>query len=89
MTDKPFPVPTIHSNGTSREQLLDQVCQAHFAVIKAVEALERAAPNGRDYYPQGNSALKLATEAHHARVVKLVDVLVELARLAEEIADAP
>ena len=64
MTDKPFPVPTIHSNGTSREQLLKQVCEAHFAVTKAIEA-------------------------HRARVSKLVDVLTELARLAEEIADAP
>lgn len=44
-------IPTVHMNGTSPEDLLEQLVRAHQAVAGALEALDAASPNGRDYYP--------------------------------------
>lgn len=50
-------------------------------------ALANAAPNGRDYYPQGPGALKQAQEEHQNRMARLRSVYAELQQLAEAIAD--
>lgn len=80
--------PTIHLNGTSREELLRQVCDAVAAVRTAIGALVDMSPNGRDYYPQGSDAINLAVKEHHARLEKLRAVQDELNAMAESIADA-
>jgi len=80
-------VPTIHSNGTSRDELLRQVCDAGQAICDALNKMCDAAPNGRDYYPQGDGALKEATQEHRSRVARLESVLDEYMELAEQIAD--
>ena len=80
--------PTIHLNGTSKQALLDQVLDAAHAVQDAIKALENATPNGRDYYPQGADAIKLAIAEHTARVTKLKEVFGELAKLAIHISDS-
>lgn len=80
--------PTIHLNGTSRDELYDQLLAASAAVRGAISALTAAAPNGRDYYPQGSDAWPQASAQHSARVQKLVDVREELYELLEHIADA-
>lgn len=80
-------VPTIHSNGTSRDELLRQVCDAGQAIRNALDKMCDAAPNGRDYYPQGDGALKEATQEHQSRVARLESVLNEYMELAEKIAD--
>jgi hypothetical protein len=78
--------PSVHLNGTSRDALVDGFCTAGAAVRKAIEALsEHAAPNGRDYYTQGNGAMKLAQLQHAARLAKLGEVLAELQLIAEAI----
>jgi hypothetical protein len=79
--------PTIHMNGTSSRELLDQLCKAMLAISKAQEALSNAAPNGRDYYPQGGEALRMALDQHCARVRKLAEVRKELKAIADHIAD--
>lgn len=81
-------VPTIHMNGTSRQHLLDEVCAAGSALMNAMEALAKAAPNGRDYYPQGPEAIKQAGIEHRERIAKVKEVYDEVQRLAEAIADA-
>jgi len=80
--------PTIHMNGTGREALLDQVTDAASALYKALDALSEAAPNGRDYYPQGPAAFEQARTEHQSRADRLRSVLSELQALAETIADA-
>ena len=80
--------PTIHLNGTSKESLLDQVTDAREALNAAIGALNNAAPNARDYYPQGDSAFIQATLEHRNRVTKLVAVCNELSDLAEAIAQS-
>jgi hypothetical protein len=80
--------PTIHTNGTSQGNLLGQVWHAKASVWLAIEALNQAAPNERDYYPQGLDVYRLAMAEHISRVNRLGDVWRELGELAELIADS-
>lgn len=80
-------IPTVHLNGTNGDDLLAQVNKAERAVDQALRALSNAAPNKRDYYPQGDAAWKQAVQQHMARVDRLSDVAKELEQLAEAIAD--
>ena len=81
-------VPSVHLNGTSREELLRQVQDAGQAVWQARDALAKASPNARDYYPQGVLAYPAARAEHDRRARALLDVEEELSQLAEAIADA-
>lgn len=80
--------PTIHRNGTSKPALYEQLLAASAAVRAAIWALAEAAPNARDYYPQGPDAYPQASAQHSARVQKMVDVREELYSLLEHVADA-
>lgn len=80
-------VPTVHSNGTTGEVLLDQYTAATEAVRKAIDALCDAGPNARDYYVQGSDAASAAQREHEARVKALKTVRDELAAVAEGIQD--
>jgi hypothetical protein len=80
--------PTIHSNGTPQSALLDAHCTAMNAIRDAIEALAEIAPNGRDFYPQGEGALGIATREHIDRCQALRSVLGELEEIAEYICDA-
>lgn len=80
-------VPTVHLNGTSREELLRQVQAAGHAVWQARDALAKASPNARDYYPQGELAYPAARAEHDRRARVLLEVEEELSQLAEAIAN--
>jgi hypothetical protein len=77
--------PTIHLNGTSREALESALEDANVAIGYAIEALAKAAPNGRDYYPQGDNAFNQARNEHVARIAKLTDVLADIQALYEHV----
>lgn len=79
-------VPTVHLNGTSREELLTQLTTAADAVRDAITALQKACPNGRDYYPQGDGATQEARRQHANRLHHLTAVRSELVEIAEAIA---
>ena len=64
-------LPTIHLNGTSREELREQVRCAHEAANDLRQALMEMTPNGRDYYPQGKDAIHVAVLEHTARIVRV------------------
>jgi hypothetical protein len=78
-------IPTVHLNGTSKDELLRQLFDAGSAVQAAMKALGEAAPNGRDYYPQGPSAFTVAQSEHLARMMRLQRVRDELYDMAEKI----
>jgi hypothetical protein len=80
--------PTIHLNGTSGDELQRQVRDVVDALYKALEAARQAVPNGRDYYPQGDSALWKAVDEHRLRIERLQAVLGEYETLSLAIADA-
>ena len=75
-------LPTIHFNGTSKEALLEGYCEAINAIVEAGRKLAAAAPNGRDYYPQGPKAIQTALDEHDARANKLREVIIELEQIA-------
>ena len=80
-------LPTIHTNGTSVGALLDAHMAALDALHAAIAAVIAAAPNGRDYYPQGPHAVGVAGAEHIARLGKLRDVQAELEAIVEHIVD--
>ena len=77
--------PTIHLNGTSRDELMRQLIDAREALRTAIYQLCEAYPNGRDYYVQGPDALPQAMKEHESRVARLQSVHDELGDLAESI----
>jgi hypothetical protein len=83
MSDVDLMVPTIHMNGTSKESLLEGICEAVNKLHDAGRALAAACPNGRDYYTQGPGAISVALDQHEARMKKLREIIGELEQIAE------
>ena len=87
MIDKPsLMIPTVHLNGTSQRDLLEQLSDANHALHEAGRKLAAACPNGRDYYPQGVDAILLAMTQHELRMRKLREIADEIQHIAEQIA---
>jgi len=78
-------LPTIHINGTSKEQLFEDLSTALYALQGAREAVQAAAPNGRDYYTQSGNALQQALAQHAERLRSLQTVYDELHAIAEHV----
>ena len=76
-------LPTIHLNGTSAKALLEQTTVACDDAHNLLKALAEAAPNERDYYPQGDSAFEEARREYEARVEAVRGVLRDMEALAE------
>lgn len=74
--------PTVHLNGTGFEQLLTAATEAREAVENAIAKMVVAAPNARDYYPQGDAAYPEARAQYERLVGHLTVVVDELAELA-------
>jgi len=75
-------VPSIHLNGTSKQELLEQQLVVMRALRDAIIALRAAAPHGRDYYPQGAGTIDRALEEHSRRLDKLHAIHAEIGGLA-------
>jgi hypothetical protein len=82
-------IPTVHLNGTSKKELMRQVTDVFAAVETAIQAMHRAYPHGRDYYPQGTAAIGKAVKQHLDLVAKLVEVQGALGELGRGIQDQP
>lgn len=65
----PLIPPTIHSNGTSKQELLKQLLAVADAARVLQTALREAMPNARDYYPQGDGVATQAREAWAERMM--------------------
>jgi hypothetical protein len=81
-------LPTVHLNGTSGPDLLEQITKAREGVEAAIARLQDAAPNGRDYYPQGPDAYPAARAEHDARLQRLTTVERELQDIELHLFDA-
>ena len=71
-------LPTIHLNGTSKERLIEALCEASQAIELAYQATKQTGPNGRDYYTQGAVAMENAEREHRSRLERLDAVKDEL-----------
>lgn len=80
-------LPTIHLNGSSPEALLDQNMAAGRAIQAALTALQAAAPNARDYYPQGGDAYATELREHTDRVAALHRINEDLLTLCDHLAN--
>jgi hypothetical protein len=78
-------VPTVHLNGTSGEELLAQLNTAILQLIQARRAVVAAAPNGRDYYLQGDQALQLVMAQHERRCADLSRMLAEVEEMRDHV----
>jgi len=78
--------PTIHRNGTYASDLLKGLLAAMNALREAERKITDAAPNGRDYYPQGDAAINHAIEEHCDRLTRLEAIRHELDQIAEHVA---
>ena len=65
------PFPTLHLNGTGKNDLRDGYADAYDAIDKAIEALANAELNGRDFYPQGPGAYSQARSERDAAFAQL------------------
>ena len=81
-------LPTIHLNGTSRQDLVDALREAGNRLHDAQGALARTAPNGRDYYPQGVEAIAHAQAEHTLRMHKLQSVIDEILQIYAALIDS-
>lgn len=79
--------PLIHLNGSAGDRLYDEYSQAANAVHAAITAVEKAAPNARDYYPQGDSAYAAARAEHELRIRRLGEIHDELSAIYEHISN--
>ncbi len=75
-------VPTVHMNGTSRGELLEQLTNAHSGCREAAQGLRGAWPNARDYYVQGPEAYKRVVQEWESRIERINSVSKELEALA-------
>jgi hypothetical protein len=80
-------VPRVHLNGTSKEELFNQLKDAIRALRIAEIALGEATPNARDYYVISSSAATAAREQHMARLRKLDEIRKEIEAIAEGVLD--
>lgn len=78
-------LPVIHLNGTSKDALLDAYGIAVDALNTAYRAIKETAPHGRDYYPMGPHAMKVATEEHMERLRKVDAVRIEIEEMMTKI----
>lgn len=78
-------LPTVHLNGTSRAELVAQVETALLGLEVALDALQVAHPNGRDYYPQGEEAYGKAAHEHALRIERLHELKSEYEALAQHL----
>jgi hypothetical protein len=81
----PLEVPTVHWNGTSKEELITQHITALSALRACDDALVMMSPHGRDYYPQADGAIMRAVEQHQERRRKIHEITMELEAIVVEI----
>ena len=79
--------PTVHLNGTSREELIDQYSGIFTAIRATRQALQNSAPHSRDYPPHGFSSYPEAREQYQRWTKMLTDLEEEVMNVAVEVAE--
>jgi len=77
---------TIHLNGTGHKDLLKQAEDVYRAAGELIEALSKATPNARDYYPQATDAAHTqAVAEHQAMLMAVSEIRNEMLAIADHI----
>ena len=78
--------PLVHLNGTSKGELLRLREEACNALNVALERMQEATPNARDYYPLTDpQAWTKASDVHRERCLRVRKVMNEIEAEMEEI----
>ena len=77
--------PTIHLNGSSPRDLLEQHMKILDGCRCLLAAMRAATPNGRDYYPQGEKAAIEARDAFNERYMAISRIYDDFEQVALEI----
>ncbi len=77
--------PMIHTNGTSKKELVGKLETAVAALYSAIEGLQGTAPHARDYYLQSSDAYGMAKREHDDRMDRLTSVRAELQEIWEQL----
>ncbi len=80
-------LPTIHLNGTNPETLLEEAYRAAKAIHVAIDAIQGAHPNARDYYPQGVEAASKAIREYEKHRLAVYDAALFFAAHVQHIED--
>ena len=83
-TEKPQ-APVVNLNGTSKDALIEQVCDVRSAIDNALKALALATPHGRDYQTAREGAYALAAAQHRDRVAALTVVSDDLLKIGLDV----
>jgi len=78
-------IPTVHLNGTSKQELLEGLWNAIDKIEEAKRAITLTCPHGRDYYinvGSENNSINEATKQHVSRLMALSKVKSELEEIA-------
>jgi hypothetical protein len=81
-------IPTIHLNGTGKQNLLNELETAVGALTVAGAALRQVTVHGRDYYPQGDHAYAQARHEMDQRLNALQSVVNDLMEMHVSISKA-
>ena len=81
-------LPTVHLNGTSRDELVRQLVEAGKALQVALDKLRAAYPHERDYYVNPDPmAYKKAKNAHDQRCREVHRAMMDCNEMAEALAE--
>jgi hypothetical protein len=77
--EKTLAIPTIHLNGSSKKELIDDLKDATYSLRVSKIKLSKTMPNARDFYVQKDPyAYQIAQEQHEDRLNRLESVYEEL-----------
>lgn len=79
--------PTVHINGTGKQDLIDERCAVVEALYTAGKRLAAACPNGRDFYPDECKEWEAAYDQHKRRLQIIRDLTAEMEAETSAIAD--
>lgn len=80
-------IPSVHLNGTSKQELIQSNLAAKNAITEAIIHVQRSAPNGRDFYPQSTNAIITAVAEHWERINKLKKVRDDFEKILEKLTE--
>lgn len=80
-------IPSVHLNGTSKQELIRTNMAALLSVTAAISNVQKSAPNGRDFYPQSPDAITTAMAEHWERINKLKAVQEDFEKILEKLTE--
>lgn len=75
-------IPAIHNNGTSKEELVNNLKEAYLSLKESLNKLHNTGPHPRDYYVKQYDDYNAAKVQYRNRCNKINEVMNELEQIA-------